>query len=125
MSGKTILLIDDDELLCDLFASLLELEGYRVVQAHNGVEGLKRLTAERFDLILLDLLMPLMDGVVFLRKMPDHITDPPPILVISASAAGIVLDELNVPGIVGILRKPVSPPELIAHVSAALKAEKS
>jgi CheY-like chemotaxis protein len=124
MTDKTILLIDDDELLCDLFTSLLELEGYRVVQATNGEDGLKKLSKGCFDLILLDLLMPLMDGVVFLRQMTNHVDAPPPVLVISASASGTVLDQLSVPAVVGVLRKPVSPADLIAHVAAALAPRK-
>jgi CheY-like chemotaxis protein len=121
---KSILLIDDDDLLCDLLSSLLELEGYRVTQAGNGIEGLARLKEDSFDLILLDLLMPLMDGVMFLRKLPEHMPAPPPVLVISASASGNVLDVLNVPGVAGILRKPISPPELLVHIAAALSAQK-
>lgn len=117
---KTILLIDDDDLLCDLLSSFLELEGYNVVSAANGSDGLDKLQQQSFDLILLDLLMPLMDGVVFLRKMPDTVAVPPPVLVISASASGDVLDVLKVPGVAGILRKPISPPELLAHVAAVL-----
>jgi CheY-like chemotaxis protein len=124
MNGKTILLIDDDELLCDLFTNLLELEGYQVVQAANGQEGLAELAKRKYDLILLDLLMPLMDGIVFLRQMPSQMDRVPPVLVISASASGAVLDQLTFPAVAGVLRKPVSSSELLKQVASALAISK-
>jgi DNA-binding response OmpR family regulator len=125
MSDKSILLIDDDELLCDLFASLLELEGYHVVKAGNGKAGLAALAQNSFDLIILDLLMPLMDGIVFIRNVPSHVNKIPPILVISASADGAILDQLKTPQVIGVLRKPINPSELLAHVKAALNTARA
>lgn len=118
--AKSILLIDDDELLCDLLASLLQLEGYATVQAGDGEAGLAQLANARFDLVILDLLMPRMDGIRFLRVLADRVASPPPVLVLSASATAAVAEEVRVPGVVGVVRKPVQPPELVARIAALI-----
>lgn len=125
---QTILLIDDDELLCEMLASYLELAGYRVVQAANGNEGLARLAEQQFDLILLDLLMPVMDGIRFLRLLDAAPGPPPPkpvpkVLVLSASATADIVAELDFPSVVGIFRKPVTPKVLIDRIAAILSGD--
>jgi CheY-like chemotaxis protein len=61
--GKRILLIDDDELLCEVLVDFLELSGFEMTTAGNGREGLARLAdSAPFDLILLDLVMAEMDS---------------------------------------------------------------
>lgn len=115
---QRILLIDDDELLCEVLASFLEMSGYMVVQAGNGREGLERLGEGAFDLIVLDLLMPEMDGIRFLRNRGDATS--PPVLVISASATADVIDTLDYPGVVGVVRKPVRPPVLLERIAGIL-----
>lgn len=120
---QTILLIDDDELLCEMLASYLELAGYRVVQAANGNEGLARLAEQQFDLILLDLLMPVMDGIRFLRLLGAVPGPLPKVLVLSASATADIVAELDFPSVVGIFRKPVTPNVLIDRIAAILSGD--
>ena len=120
---QTILLIDDDELLCEMLASYLELAGYRVVQAANGNEGLARLAEQQFDLILLDLLMPVMDGIRFLRLLGAVPRPLPKVLVLSASATADIVAELDFPSVVGIFRKPVTPKVLIDRIAAILSGD--
>ena len=120
MTGQSILMVEDDELLSEVVASLLELEGYRVTVAEDGAAGLKRVAQEQYDLILLDLLMPQIDGVRFVRMMKDRIPNPPPVLVISASATGQVLEDITAEGVVGVMRKPVQPALLLARVAEVL-----
>ncbi|WKB56104.1 response regulator [Eleftheria terrae] len=77
-----ILLIDDDELLRDTVLQMLEVDGHRVVEAHDGRDGLNRFEAEHFDLVITDVLMPGMDGaqlIVELRRRGAQL----PILAIS------------------------------------------
>ncbi len=59
---RTILVIDDDVPTIELLAAALTLEGYRVIEATNGREGLRLLVSERPDLVLCDVLMPELDG---------------------------------------------------------------
>jgi CheY-like chemotaxis protein len=123
MTRKHILLIDDDELLCDVLTSLLELEEYEVTTAGNGQEGLKQLSTGRFDLILLDLLMPVMDGIRFLRVAGELKTSAPPVLVLSASATADVIEALSVSGVVGVMRKPVQPRVLLEKLAQIFRGQ--
>ena len=62
MSGKKILLVDDDPDIHDAVKVILESKGFSVVSAQDGRECLEKLAAEKPDLLILDLLMPIMDG---------------------------------------------------------------
>jgi len=66
-----ILVVDDDPDILDALAMILEAEGYQVVTARDGVEALASLKAEMPDLMILDLLMPKMDGFAVLRELQD------------------------------------------------------
>ena len=66
-----ILIVDDDPDVLDALAMILEAEGYRVVTARDGIEALASLKAEIPDLMILDLLMPKMDGFAVLRELQD------------------------------------------------------
>ena len=120
MKQRHILIVDDDDLLSEMLKMTLELEGYAVATAPNGAEGLEQVKAHRFDLIILDLVMPKMDGVKFLRVMNDNIADRPPVLVISASAGNQLGDQHRALGVVGVARKPLDPAGIVSRVRAAL-----
>jgi CheY-like chemotaxis protein len=65
----TILILEDDPILQEAYQVLLESEGHNIVLANNGEEGFVALEKHNPDLILLDLLMPIMDGMTFLKKL--------------------------------------------------------
>ncbi len=116
MTEKSILLIDDDELLCDMVAQLLELEGYSVALAHDGRKGLEMVGQMQFDCILLDLVMPKMDGLQFMRRIAEEMPGHPPIVVISASVTNDILAEGRDFGVRGMIRKPVTAQDLVAAI---------
>lgn len=66
---KTVLVVDDDEGLLETLQDLLEMEGYKVIVAHNGIEALEKLETLTPAVILLDLRMPRMDGKTFAREV--------------------------------------------------------
>jgi len=66
---KKILIVEDDSMLLNIMSEKLVGEGFAVVQAQDGEEGLHKAIAEQPDLILLDVLMPKMDGVTMLKKL--------------------------------------------------------
>jgi DNA-binding response OmpR family regulator len=68
-TASTILIVDDDEGVTQTFAGMLRLEGYHVRVALNAESGLKEAEISRPDAIILDLRMPLMDGLGFLRQL--------------------------------------------------------
>jgi DNA-binding response OmpR family regulator len=67
--GAKILIVDDDEGVTSTFARMLRLEGFQVHTAMNGESGLREAAATRPDAIILDLRMPLVDGLRFLRRL--------------------------------------------------------
>jgi len=120
MSAARILIIDDDDLLSEMLKLTLELEGFEAHTAPHGLAGMEQVRASRFDLIILDLVMPKMDGVKFLRVLNDSDLHRPPILIISASADNVLDNAHRALGVVGISRKPLEPAKLVANVKAAL-----
>lgn len=117
--GKRILLIDDDELLCEVLVDFLELSGFEMTTAGNGRQGLERLAdSAPFDLILLDLVMAEMDGIRFLKAFEELPGRRPPVMVLSASATADVVDALDFADVVGVVRKPVRPEVLLERIAA-------
>ncbi|HZI11471.1 MAG TPA: response regulator [Myxococcus sp.] len=88
---KRLLIVDDELAIVEALQDILSVEGYDVVTAFNGVDGLKRMADAKPDLVLLDLMMPVMDGREMLRRMRE---DPKlgdiPVVVMSA---GRISDE--------------------------------
>ncbi len=70
MAGsKTILFVEDDHLIAEMYARLLEQEGYKVEFATNGAEGLQKARQKHYDLILLDIMMPELTGIEVLHEL--------------------------------------------------------
>jgi len=69
MSIKKILIVEDDAILVTVLTDNLAAEGFEIIKAVNGEEGLATALREHPDLILLDILMPVMDGITMLKKM--------------------------------------------------------
>jgi DNA-binding response OmpR family regulator len=113
------MVVDDETRLVSLVESYLKQEGYRVVTAHNGCEALSVANREKPDLIILDLMMPEMDGYEFMRQhRADHNT---PIILLTAR----VDDDERVIGLElgadDYVTKPFRPRELTARVRAVLR----
>jgi two-component system alkaline phosphatase synthesis response regulator PhoP len=128
MPGK-ILVVDDDPDILDALTMILESQGYQVVTARDGIEALANLKAESPDLMMLDLLMPKMDGFAVCKELEDPRWSKykdMPILILSsvreeASRRRYELEtglELNVDDYV---EKPISPDILVERVGRLLK----
>jgi DNA-binding response OmpR family regulator len=117
--NKTIMVIDDEIRLLSLVESYLTQSGFRAVTAHNGLEGLAVANRENPALIILDLMMPEMDGYEFMRQYrAEHDT---PIILLTAR----VEDEEKVIGLElgadDYITKPFRPRELMARIKAVLR----
>ncbi len=119
MSAKTIMVVDDEVRLVSLLDSYLGQQGYRVVTASDGKEAIFQARHEKPDLIVLDLMMPEMDGYEFMRlHRKEHNT---PIIVLTAKVDSddkIVGLEL---GADDYVTKPFRPRELLARIRAVLR----
>jgi DNA-binding response OmpR family regulator len=116
---KTILIVDDEKRLVSLVESYLTQEGYRVVTAYNGKDALPVAQKEKPDLIILDIMMPEMNGYDFMRiHRADHDT---PIIMLTAK----VEDDDKVIGLElgadDYVTKPFKPRELMARVRNVLR----
>jgi CheY-like chemotaxis protein len=88
-----ILLVEDEEIIIDLLRKKLEKEGYQMEIARDGEEGLEKMRKERFDLILLDIIMPKMGGFEVMEEMKeDEELKKIPVIVISNSGQPVELD---------------------------------
>jgi len=119
---QTILVVDDEEDLVEMLSYTLAREGFRVVSARDGDEGLRVAAAERPDLVVLDVMMPRMDGIEATRQLREdarmHLV---PILMLTAlTAEGDEIQGLDA-GADDYLVKPVSPKLLATRVRALLR----
>lgn len=117
---KRILVIDDAATVRMYHRSILEAAGYEVGEAVNGIEGLERALHMPFDLYVVDVNMPKLDGYGFLQEL--RMTDLPqaPAVMVSTEAASMDLKRAYVAGANLYLIKPVRPDVLIAHVRLML-----
>ena len=114
-----ILLIDDDVELCALLAELLKRQGFDLQMEHDGAKGLERARSGQFDLIVLDVMLPHLDGFEVLRQL--RLSSMVPVLMLTARGE-------DVDRIVGLemgaddyLAKPFNPRELTARIHAILR----
>jgi CheY-like chemotaxis protein len=118
----TVLVVDDDHLHCRMVRDLLEVTGYAVIEAADGTEGLAKAEALRPHIILLDLLMPGIDGYEVcrtLKKNPE--TSAIPVIIVTSSP-DVTLDHLAyAAGAVACIRKPFRREALFAVINVALK----
>ena len=127
MSGPAkrdhILIIEADEILQDLLAIHLKVEGFRVKAVGDSQSGLDILRENRTCIVILDLMMPGMDGLSLMRTLKAEIPAPPPVVVVSALKQEEVEQELLELGVAAILRKPADAEEILRHVHDALTSE--
>jgi len=114
-----VLVVDDDPDILEAICDILGAEGYRVARARHGLEALERVEAERPALILLDLMMPVMDGVAFASALRRRGTlGSVPVVVISADSNP---DRAVAVGARGFLAKPFDIDALLAQVAANVR----
>jgi len=125
IEAKHILCIEDEPEMIDLIRLILGRRGFNVVGAAGGKEGLEKVRQEPPDLILLDLMMPDMDGwEVYQQIKADEKTKNIPVIVVTAKAQSIdkVLG-LHIAKVDDYIAKPFSPQELLASVDKVFGTE--
>lgn len=120
MPGKKILLVDDHSTVRDLLRLLLEGEGYGISEAQDGAEALEKAKSERPDLVVLDLMMPQVDGEQVIKELwkSEGLVDLPVIVV---SAKQEALDGcVEILGKENVFSKPFEPTKLLDRVEALI-----
>lgn len=122
MAQETILLVDDEQEILDLLEIYLKNEGYSLLRAGNGVEALEVLRSKEVDLIILDIMMPRMDGIQACMKIREHKNMP----IIMLSAKSQDMDKIMglSTGADDYMSKPFNPLELVARVKSQLRRYK-
>ena len=119
MAGKRVLVVDDDAKTVELVKLYLDRDGYRVLTAYDGVEALRLAREGRPDLIVLDLMLPGIDGLEICRTLRDE-SDVPIIMLTARTTDEDKLTGLGL-GADDYMTKPFSPRELAARVRAVLR----
>lgn len=122
MAKPKILVIEDESDLLEVIQYNLEREGHKVIACRNGEQGLSRIRTDNPDLVILDLMLPGLDGVEVCRRVKaDPVTRAIPIIMVTAKSeeSDIVLG-LGI-GADDYITKPFSPKELVARVKVVLR----
>ena len=116
---KKILIVEDEANIRELLRLYLEREGYTVLEAENGVEGIKKWKSDKPDMLLLDVMMPVMDGWAVCREIRAE-SDVP---IIMLTAKGETADRVSglEMGADDYIVKPLEMPEVIARVRAVFR----
>ena len=120
MSQRTVLVVDDSDSICMAIASYLEANGYGALAAMDGVEGVKLAKAHRPDAILLDIMMPELDGwgvIKQLKLAPETASIP----VLALTALRLSDEQVRTAGFEGYLSKPVPPHRLRDEVERVIR----
>jgi CheY-like chemotaxis protein len=116
---KRVLVVDDDPCIQEMIQTILKkLAGWQVITADTGLEGLQKVASEKPDAIIVDFIMPGMDGLEFLhrlRQLPDGQSIP---VVLLTGKIGLTQPHVtNSMDIVGALPKPLNPHQLLSQLT--------
>jgi CheY-like chemotaxis protein len=116
---RAVLVVDDEFGVAEVLQAILEDEGYRVVTAINGKQGMARLAEGPPDIVLLDFMMPIMDGAAMLAAMkadPDYA--PIPVVMMSSLSEDVIAESAT--GYVGFIRKPFLMKQVVETIARLL-----
>lgn len=119
---KELLIVEDEDMLRKIYATLFEMEKFKVHKARNGYDAVEKLKTIKPDVIILDLLMPVMNGFEFLEAVKVKTTHPgTKVLVLSNLSDQASLDRIIKLGATKyVLKSSISPSELVSEVKALL-----
>jgi len=117
-NAAQVLVVDDDATLRAMTSLVLRRAGLRIDQAKDGGEAIARMQQARYEVVVLDLMMPRVSGWDVIRWMTTHRDQKPRVLVVLTAASRKILDELDPEMVNTILFKPFDIHELAAYVKA-------
>jgi DNA-binding response OmpR family regulator len=121
VTKRTVLVIDDDPVILELLRVNFEIEGFDVICASDGEEGLKRAQTDRPDAVISDIMMPRRDGLQLLADLKaDPSTEDLPVILLSAKAQKNEVQQGLDMGADDYITKPFDPLELIDRLNAVM-----
>lgn len=123
MNKGTVLLVDDDAELLELLKSLLQGAGFAVVQAMDGTEALQKIEKQRVDLVVLDVSLPVLDGISVCQRL--RLESSLPVLMLSSHGRPSEKVRGLEAGADDYLSKPFDPDELLARVRSLLRRSRT
>ena len=115
----TVLIVEDEKGICETLTIFLESQGYKVLQAYNGLQGLELLEKNEVHLAIVDIMMPVMDGITMVSKLRKNYDIP--VIFLSAKSEDIdKITGLNL-GADDYVTKPFEPMVLMARVKSNLR----
>jgi two-component system chemotaxis response regulator CheY len=125
MAEHTCLIVEDSPMMRQLLVfALARVKNLRVIEADDGVDGLRKLASSKFDVIITDINMPIMDGLKLVKRVrSDPMHKDTPILVISTESAQEDRQRALALGANAYITKPIQAPQVIAKVKELLKLE--
>ncbi|AWM32700.1 MULTISPECIES: response regulator [Hymenobacter] len=109
-STKTVLIAEDSSVILNLTRKILELQKYKIVLARNGGEVIKQLEANPVDCVLMDINIPVMDGMEctrVIRRHPDPAINQLPVIAITGNANNYSMEQFREAGVTDYLPKPL------------------
>jgi len=120
MSNRaSILIVDDDVDICQTLADILEAKGYQIDMANNGFQAIEKAREAAFDVALMDIKMPGINGVETFKKMKkSELTTK--VIMMTAYAMEELIREAYVEGVISVMHKPLEVDKLIESIDAAI-----
>ena len=115
--NKTILAVDDSASIRMMLSFTLQENGYRVIEARDGRDGLAKMQTEKIDMVITDLNMPHLDGIGLIHGVrQDPVSRFTPIIMLTTESHDIRKNEARAAGATGWITKPFKPEQLLAVV---------
>ena len=119
---KRVLVVDDSDEVRELWTTWLTIWGFHVVTARNGAEAVQKALADPPDVVLMDLAMPVMDGITATARLKDDSrTSAVPVVVTSAESAVLSRQRAAAAGAAGFIDKPCQPDLLLSQIREVLR----
>ena len=113
---RRILLIEDDSFFIGLLSFVLTKSNYEIIVSNNGKDAIAILSEQTVDMIILDLMMPEMDGLAFLQWLREEVIADTPVIVLTGMVAADTEQQVMAAGATALLYKPVKTPDLLAKI---------
>lgn len=119
--AKKLLVIDDDEYIRELYEEVLDDAGFDVDTAVDGVDGLDKIEKGKYDLVLLDIMMPKKDGVEVLRALREAKSDVKVLLLTNLAHDPVMQEGKSLGALAYLIKADMTPDQLVVKVKEVLK----